>query len=79
MSKGRDDIKGKRNNQLSQNGLLKAKTGALFDVTQWYIDNSIELVREGLDMQKQILHELRKLNLYLEIMTDEKVNDEDLK
>ena len=78
MSKGRDEIKGKRNNQLSQNGLLKAKDGSIFDLTQWYIDNSADFMRQNLEIQGQLLNELKKLNLYLELITDEKVNCEDL-
>jgi len=78
MSKGRDQIKGKRNNQLSQNGLLKAKNGEIFDLTQWYIDNSASFMRSNLEIQGKILRELKKLNLYLELITDEKINCEDL-
>tara|TARA_R110002020_G_scaffold175493_1_gene367382 strand:+ start:3885 stop:4112 length:228 start_codon:yes stop_codon:yes gene_type:complete len=74
MSKSRDEIKGKRNNHLAANGLLKAKDGKTFDLTQYYIDNSPEWMRANLEIQGQILEQLKIMNLHLELITDENLN-----
>tara|TARA_R110002020_G_scaffold175493_1_gene367383 strand:+ start:4131 stop:4379 length:249 start_codon:yes stop_codon:yes gene_type:complete len=79
MSKSRDEIKGKRNNHLAANGLLKAKDGKTFDLTQYYIDNSPKLSRDISSTLSLILFELRKMNLQLQIITEEDLNESDLK
>ena len=79
MSKSRDELNGKRNNHLAANGLLKAEDGKAFDLTQWYIDNSPEWMRANLEIQGQIIQQLKIMNLHLELITDEKLNCEDTK
>lgn len=65
-----------RNNQLSENGLLKDSDGNLFDLTQWYKDNSARLSDE---LNTQILTQLKAIRTHLEIMSGEKITDKDLK
>ena len=68
-----------RNNQLSANGLLYDSDGNVFDLTQWYKDNSADFTHSNMEIQNNILIELKKMNLYLMLMTDEKINNEDIK
>ena len=77
MGQSRNKIKGKRNNQLAQNGLLYDKNGNTFDFTQWHIDHSPDFMRANLEIQSQILQELKTLNLYMQVITDENISCED--
>ncbi len=62
-----------RNNQLAKNGLLYDKDGNVFDLTQWYKDNSFSVSVEFLNTQKSMLLCLEKIEQHLQILTDEEL------
>lgn len=65
-----------RNNQLSENGLLKDSDGNIFDLTEWYKTNSS--IRSD-ELNIQILTQLKAIRTHLEIMSGEKITDKDLR
>lgn len=54
------------------------KDGNEVDITQWYIDNSAMFMRQNLEIQGEILQALKAITLHLELITDEKLNCEDI-
>ena len=67
-----------RNNQLSENGLLRDKDGNIFDLTQWYKDHSIDFMKQQLEALEGIHLQLKKINLHLASITDEIFTETDL-
>lgn len=66
-----------RNNQLSGNGLLYDSDGNVFDLTQWYKDNSFSFMEGQLSALSDILKELKLIKTHLTIMTDEELSPGD--
>jgi len=62
-----------RNNQLSENGLLKDSDGNIFDLTEWYKQNSFNVSVEFLNTQKSMLLCLEKIEQHLELLTEEEL------
>tara|TARA_R110002020_G_scaffold22068_2_gene74679 strand:+ start:77 stop:310 length:234 start_codon:yes stop_codon:yes gene_type:complete len=67
-----------RNNQLSQNGLLYDSDGNVFDLTEWYKDNSLSTTESHLALLSEVLCELKLIKTHLSLMTDEELLENDI-
>ena len=67
-----------RNNQLSQNGLLYDSDGNVFDLTEWYKDNSLSTTESHLALLSEVLCELKLIKTHLSLMTDEELKENDI-
>ena len=61
-----------RNNQLSANGLLYDSDGNVFDLTQWYKDNTLSI--DVVSTNNQMIKLLKKIELHLSLMTGEELD-----
>jgi len=67
-----------RNNQLSSNGLLYDSDGNVFDLTQWYKDNSFAQISSQTMALNEILTELKLIKTHLASISGEKLTEKDI-
>jgi hypothetical protein len=67
-----------RNNQLSANGLLYDSDGNVFDLTQWYKDNSFSQVSSQTMALNEILTELKYIKTHLQSISGEQLTEKDV-
>jgi hypothetical protein len=69
------ELGNKRNNLLAENGLLFDSNGDVFDLTQWYKDNSASI--KSNEINQQILSELKKITAHLSVISGERITEKD--